>query len=152
MDDQNIIGKEFGSLTVERFNVSTGKFECRCKCGRPHAAMRHSLVTFKVDRCAECKTEQRYLNSLATDPKYLRDLTPDQAAKVLSAYAQHLRACARNDVPAVAFAIFVGEMKQDPGAFDPVEVESWEETLAAVTQQRYRQYEPPKDLITRIHV
>lgn len=150
MDDQNIIGKTFGSLTVERFNPSTGKFECRCVCGREHAAMRHSLVRFKVDRCAECRTQQRYLNSLAVDPKYLRSLTQSQAAKVISAYSQHLRACARNDVPAVAFALFVGEMMQDSAAFDQVE-ESEEERWAKVSHCRYQQYESPKDLITRIN-
>jgi hypothetical protein len=148
MDDQNIIGKEFGLLTVERFNPQSGKFVCICACGSQQSAMRHSLETFKVDRCAQCRVAQRYLNSLAPDPQYLRDLTAEQAAHVLSVYAQHLRACARNDVPATPFAHFVGEMKQDPGAFDVVE-ESEEERWASVTYQRYRQYDQPKELITR---
>lgn len=149
MNDQNIIGKTFGLLTVEQFNPQTGKFECTCSCGAAHAEMRSNLVTFKVDQCAACKAQQRYLNSLAIDLKYLRNLDQSQAAKVINAYSQHLRACASNDVPATAFAIFVGEMLQDPTAFVEIE-ESEEDRWAKAYQHRYRQYEPPKDLFTLV--
>jgi hypothetical protein len=54
MQRKNLVGQQFGRLTVQRFDQShsrVGSWECRCECGNTHYATSNHLTTGRVVSC-----------------------------------------------------------------------------------------------------
>lgn len=136
-----------GALVVIGWDAETRVATVRCRCNNVDAFKLYSLVSGKVTCCRTCKHRAEYLRSITIDLKLLEDVKPSIAAKIVRAFAEHLRACERNNVPATSFAICVHEMLADGDLAKDDEPSSFEDRFLASNFQRYHVYESPAQLI-----
>lgn len=142
---ENLIGKTFGSLTVVKM-LAHRKVLCECACSLTFKTHLLYLEEGSRQRCDTCDRKLKSLKTLSADLSELDGLIDVEKAKILRAYARHLRACDRCGTTAETFVRFVAEAKQDPDLEQEEEPElSFDLRFQRSNQQRYRVYESPKD-------